>query len=222
MYVHPAVDGEAWRALVRCADRLYGVVLNAADGPGDAPDHVLAAAAEELRGAGVRVLGYVDTGYGSRPHSAAVQDLVRYRDWYRTDGVYFDQAATEPELLPYHRRLTVAARALGAATVVLGHGTHPDPGYADPDLGDLLVTFEGDWAAYQEAGVPRWTADHPPARFCHLVHGVPAGHGGLVARTSRLRGAGVHCAVPGSGANPWQSPPDSLRPGVPVPLGADR
>jgi hypothetical protein len=160
----------------------------------------------------VCLLGYADTGYGGRPHTAVVEDLVRLRDWYATDGVYFDQAAAEAELLPYHRRLCVAARALGARTIVLGHGTHPDPCYADPGLADLLVTFEGSWQTYQETGVPDWTAEHPPDRFCHLVHGAPPGRDRLVARTARLRGAAVHCAVSGSGQNPWNTVPIALGP----------
>ncbi|AXI81343.1 spherulation-specific family 4 protein [Peterkaempfera bronchialis] len=219
MYVHPAVDREGWRVLARSADRLYGVVLNVADGPGTAPDPAFAEVAGELREAGVRLLGYVDTGYGLRPHAAVVEDLLRYRDWYGTAGVYFDQVGAEPELLPYQRRLTVAARALGCGTTVLGHGTHPDPGYADPDLAELLVTFEGSWETYLETGVERWTADHPADLFCHLVHGVPTGRGGLAARTARLRGAGVHCAVPGSGSNPWQELPEALREPVGAALG---
>lgn len=205
LYAHPAEEPAAWRALLRAAPRLYGVVLNAADGPGDAPDPVLAAPFAELRDAGVRILGYVDTAYGQRPHAAVTEDLLRHRDWYGTDGVYFDQVAAEPEFLPHQRRLTVAARALGCEAVVLGHGTHPDEAYTDPAVADLLVTFEGDWETYESAAVPRWTLDHPADRFCHLVHGTPVGRLRTVAREARLRGAAVHYATPGGGENPWRT-----------------
>ncbi|MCU7826229.1 spherulation-specific family 4 protein [Kitasatospora sp. DSM 101779] len=214
LYVHPAEDPSAWRALVRAAPRLYGVVVNAADGPGEAPDPVLAEPVAELREAGVRILGYVDTGYGRRPHAAVVEDLQRHRAWYGTDGVYFDQACTDPAFLPYQRRLTVAARALGCESVVLGHGTHPDPAYADGGVADLLVTFEGDWQAYEAAPVPRWTADHPPGLFCHLVHGVPSGRLRAVPREARLRGAAVHYATPGDGDNPWRTLSPALTPAL--------
>jgi hypothetical protein len=39
-----AVDPAAWRALIRAAPLLYGVVDNVADGPGTAPSFVAAAA----------------------------------------------------------------------------------------------------------------------------------------------------------------------------------
>ncbi|MFE0046210.1 spherulation-specific family 4 protein [Streptomyces albireticuli] len=209
LYVHPATDPGAWAALVAAAPRLRAVVLNAADGPGRIPDPAFTGAVAGLRGAGVPVLGYVDTAYGHRPAREVVGDVRRHRKWYGVDGVFLDQTAAGPGELPYYRRLVRLARALGAGTAVLNPGTHPDPGYAH--LADVLVTFEGDWEDYRGAGVPAWTADHPPERFCHLVHGVPREHTALVARTAERRGAAVHCAVPGTGANPWRSVPGAAR-----------
>lgn len=205
LYVHPAADPGAWAALLEAAPRLYAVVLNVADGPGTRCDPQFRAEAARLRSAGVRLLGYTDTGYGRRPVRAAVTDIRRHRRWYDVDGVFLDQVPVQAALLPRYRRLVTAARVLGARTAVLNPGTHPDPGYAS--LADVLVTFEGSWEEYRRAGMPAWTADHPPGGFCHLVYGVPEGREGEVARTAGRRGAGVHCAVPGTGANPWQSVP---------------
>ncbi|MFF7725159.1 spherulation-specific family 4 protein [Streptomyces sp. NPDC008001] len=215
LYVHPAADPAAWAALAGAAPRLRGVVLNAADGPGQRPDPAFGAAADRLRAAGVPLLGYVDTGYGRRAPRAVVADIRRHRRWYSVDGVFLDQVPVTAAPLPHYRRLVLLAKALGAGTAVLNPGTHPHPGYAR--IADLLVTFEGDWETYRRAAIPPWTADHPPARFCHLVYGVPPGGAAHVARTADGRGAGVHCAVPGEGTNPWRSLPylneDPSRPG---------
>ncbi|MCA6096285.1 spherulation-specific family 4 protein [Streptomyces sp. SCA3-4] len=205
LYVHPATHPEEWAALVAAAPGLHAVVLNVADGPGSSCDPAFRDVARRLRRAGVRLLGYVDTGYGRRPPRAVAADVLRHRRWYGVDGVFFDQAAADAAALPRYRGLATAARLLGARCVVLNPGTHPAPGYAA--LADLLVTFEGTWEAYRRAGVPAWTADHPPGRFCHLVHAVPPDRTAQVARTAAARGAGVHCAVPGTGANPWCSVP---------------
>ncbi|MEI5097953.1 spherulation-specific family 4 protein [Streptomyces sp. PmtG] len=206
LYVHPAVDPAAWRALVRAAPLLYGVVLNAADGPGAAPDPAFASAARELRAAGVPVLGYVDTAYGERAVREAAADLDRYLDWYRVDGCFFDRVAPGRRELRHCKRLVRCARGRGAAPVVLNPGAHPAPGYAR--AADLLVTFEGHWTTYLRAfSTPPWTARHSPDRFCHLVYGVPPALAPLAARTARRRGAGVHCATPGAGPNPWSTPP---------------
>ncbi|MEV7614644.1 spherulation-specific family 4 protein [Streptomyces sp. NPDC089799] len=212
-YEHPAEQPAAWAALVRAADRLHSVVVNPANGPGDAPDAAFAAAAARLRDAGVAVLGYVDTDYGRRPHADVVQELLRHRDWYATDGAFLDQAAAGAECLPHYRRLAVAARAAGARTLVLNHGTHPHhPGFAE--IADLLVTFEGPWEVYRDAAagaLPEWTAGHPATRFCHLVHGVPPGTApAAVSALAAARHAGVHCAVSGTGAHPWRTLPRGM------------
>ncbi|MCB5167135.1 spherulation-specific family 4 protein [Streptomyces bambusae] len=208
LYEHPAHRPDAWEALIRAAGRLYAVVLNPDSGPGDAPDARFEEVSARLRDAGVPVLGYTDTDYGRRPHADVVGDLLRHRDWYGADGAFLDQVSAEGEALPHYRRLAVAARAAGARTLVLNHGTHPHPGYAE--LADLLVTFEGPWDDYRDAVVPEWTAGHPAERFCHLVYGVPPG--APAARLARTRRAAVHCAVPGSGAHPWNTLPYALEP----------
>ena len=210
MYVHPAVDPDAWRTLVASAPLLYGVVLNVDDGPGSVPDPAFTDPVRDLRAAGVRVLGYVDTDYGRRPVRAVAQDFERHRDWYATDGFFLDQVAADQAGLRHYRRLARAARTRGGRTVALNPGVHPAPGYAA--FADLLVTFEGDWDAYCAApAAPPWAAGHAADRFCHLVHGVPKRLCGLAARTAELRGAAVHCAVTGHGPNPWSALPPALR-----------
>ncbi|MFE2557591.1 spherulation-specific family 4 protein [Streptomyces sp. NPDC059352] len=194
-YEHPADRPEAWSALVDAADSLHGVVLNPASGAGEAPDPAFAEVSARLRAAGVRVLGYVDTDYGRRPQAEVVTDLLRHRDWYAADGAFLDQVSTAPGALAHYRRIAVAARAAGAATLVLNHGAHPDPGYEE--LADLLVTFEGPWDTYRTLDLP--VAPH----YCHLVYGAPPG----VRPATR-----VHCAVPGAGAHPWGTLPHLLEP----------
>ncbi|MGW6919294.1 spherulation-specific family 4 protein [Kitasatospora sp. NPDC054939] len=211
LYVHPAVDPAAWQA-VAAADpaRISAVVLNLADGPGDTPDGVFTEAVERLREAGLPLLGYADTDYGRRPHAAVVADILTYRQRHGTTGVYLDQVATQPGALAHYRRLATAARAAGCTTVVFGHGDHPDPGYAEVGLADLLVTFEGDWEAYQSLTLPLWTGRHAAARFCHLVYDVPAQRAREATALIAGRRAGVGCAVPGTGANPWSTLPHGL------------
>ncbi|SDM05182.1 spherulation-specific family 4 protein [Streptomyces wuyuanensis] len=209
LYVHPAADPEAWRLVTAAGNRVHGVVLNPADGPGSAPDPAFVSAARALRAAGTRILGYVDLDYGVRPDSAVTGDLDRHREWYDADGCFFDQVPADRSALPGCRRLVRAARQRGAATVVLNHGVHPAPGYAR--IADLLVTFEGPWSVYLSSFTrPRWTSRHPPERFCHLVYEVPTALAGVAGRAAGERGAAVSCAVTGSLPNPWGAPPPVL------------
>ncbi|GGX96730.1 spherulation-specific family 4 protein [Streptomyces minutiscleroticus] len=202
LYVHPAEDPGAWHRLIRAAARTYAVVLNPADGPGAAPDPAFTAAADALREAGARVLGYVDTDYGTRDPSAIADELRRHQEWYAADGCFLDRVTATPDGLPACRRLVRSARRSGARTVVLNPGVHPAPGYVR--LADLTVTFEGHWSTYVSAfSRPEWTARQPPERFCHLVYGVPEALVPLAVRTARERGAAVSGPVTGGPPNPW-------------------
>ncbi|MFG2636606.1 spherulation-specific family 4 protein [Streptomyces sp. NPDC048362] len=206
-YEHPAVRPAAWAAVLAAAPRLHGVVLNPASGPGDHPDPAFAEIAARLRRAGVTVLGYVDTGYARRPGEDVVRELRRHRAWYGTQGAFLDQVSTGVDEFGHYERLTTAARTLGCVTVALNHGTPPHPAYAA--LADLLVTFEGPWAAYRRT--PTRPRAHPSGALeCHLVYGAPADAD--VAAAARERGAAVYCAVPGAGAHPWGTLPHALHP----------
>lgn len=128
LYVHPAVDPAAWQA-VAAADpgRIAAVVLNLADGPGDIPDNVFAEAADELRKAGLPLLGYADTDYGRRPHAAVVDDILTYRQRHGITGVYLDQVATHPGALAHYRRLATAPAPPAAPPWCSATATTPIP-----------------------------------------------------------------------------------------------
>lgn len=129
LYVHPAEDPGAWHRLITRAAHTYAVVLNPANGPGRAPDPAFVKAADALRAAGARLLGYLDTDYGAREHAEITADLRRHQEWYAVDGCFLDQVPAAPDALPDCRRLVRSARRLGASTVVLNPGVHL--GYVD-------------------------------------------------------------------------------------------
>ncbi|WP_330457349.1 spherulation-specific family 4 protein [Streptomyces sp. NBC_00820] len=209
-YEHPSVRPAEWAAILAAAPRLYGVVLNPASGPGERPDEAFAATAVRLRRAGVTLLGYTDTGYGTRPHDDVVREMRTHREWYGTQGAFLDQVSSGADELPYYERLAAAARTLGCGTLAFNHGTPPHPAYAA--LADLLVTFEGPWPAYRST--PARPRRYPSGvRLCHLVYDVPPGAD--VAEGARVRGAAVHCAVPGAGAHPWGTLPHGVGPPAP-------
>ncbi len=201
-YFHPAVAGVHWRTLAGAGRSVRAVVLNAAVGPGAAPERELTAAAVAT---GRPVYGYVDTDYGRRSPADIRRDLRRWHDGYPTTGVFLDRVATGASLLPRYERLVADARRAGAGTVVLNHGAHPHPGYAV--IADAMVTFEGPYAAHRAVDPPAWTRSFPAARFWHLVYATPRR---LLAETLDRA---AHAHVDGvfvtdrAGANPWDGLP---------------
>ncbi|NJQ00957.1 spherulation-specific family 4 protein [Streptomyces zingiberis] len=207
---HPLLAPEEWTRLSRPGTPLDWAVLDVARGPGVLPDPRCLEAAGRLRNGGVRVLGHLDLAHGGRPWGEVVADARRYVDWYRADGFYLHRCPGWYEALAGVRRLAGALLSLRrGAHLVLGLGRHPDPGYAL--IPGQLVTFEGPWAEYRWSQAPGWTAEHPPERFCHLVHCLPRGHLEEALRTARWLGAGTVGFTDrtdrGDGAGAWETLP---------------
>ncbi|AJT64545.1 spherulation-specific family 4 protein [Streptomyces chattanoogensis] len=197
-FAHPLLAPTEWAELLRCsrsagprgAAPLHWAVLNVSNGPGARPDPHCMPAVARLRETGAAVLGHLDTGRGTRPFGELISDAHRFLEWYRVDGFWLDRCPTDRTLLPAIRRVATCLRTLREHTyLVFGHGSHPCPGYAE--AADQLVTFAGSWADYRFSQVAEWTADHPPERFCHLVHGVPRTHLDEALRIARWQGAGT-------------------------------
>ncbi|MFD7551248.1 spherulation-specific family 4 protein [Streptomyces sp. NPDC059578] len=207
---HPLLASEDWHALTRTADPLHWVVLDVAGGPGDRPDPQCLDAVGRLTNAGVRVLGHLDLDRGRGDLPALLDQARRYRDWYRVGGFYLGRCPVDHSSLRAVRRTVSSVRALlEDPHVVLGQGCHPHPGYAG--AADQLVTFTGPWCDYRWSQVAEWTADHPPERFCHLVHGVPRSHLDEALRIARWQGAGTIWFTDrtgrGGAADPWEGMP---------------
>ncbi|MBT2386562.1 spherulation-specific family 4 protein [Streptomyces sp. ISL-11] len=196
---HPLLAPGEWSELLRADVPVEWVVLGsggmaaageASGGPGARPDPYQLPAVARLRQAGVRILGHLDLRFGERPFAELLAEAQSYINWYKVDGFSLDACPTDRAALPGTRRTVTTLRAmLERAYIVLVHGAHPCAGYAD--LADQLVTFCGPWSAYRWSQVSEWTADHPPGRFCHLVHGVPAQHLDEALRIARWQGAGT-------------------------------
>jgi hypothetical protein len=203
-YFHPAQLPDAWSALTD--PRLLAVVLNIADGPGHGREPAFAAAVAGIEAAGGTVTGYVDAGYGARSVAEMETAARLYRDWYEVADVFLDQVPAGAATLATYQAVGARLRAKGAEFIVFNHGVYPDSGYAA--VADLLVTFEGPWAAYRlMEAPPAWAATLPSWRFCHLVYDVPADALDQAVRLAGERGVGVLYVTDGQGANPWNGLP---------------
>ncbi|ARP72197.1 phage tail protein [Streptomyces pluripotens] len=209
-YAHPLVAPAQWVELARPGTPLNWVVLNVAAGPGIRSDPRCLEATSLLRGAGVRVLGHLDLVHGARALGNLLRDAHRYLDWYQVDGFLLDRCPGERTLLPEVRRTITTLRTISDnAHVVLGHAGHPHPGYAED--ANQLVTFSGPWADYRWSQAAEWTAEYPPDRFCHFVHGLPRGHLEEALRIARWQGAATIYFTDrtdcGGRVDPWETVP---------------
>ncbi|MFI9719136.1 spherulation-specific family 4 protein [Streptomyces sp. NPDC052396] len=207
---HPLLAPAEWSRLARPRVPLDWVVVGGSSaGPGCRPDPYWSAVVLPLRAAGVRVLGHLDFAFGARPFGELISDAQRYLNWYRVEGFAVGRCPMDAEALPEVRRLAGALRTLlVGARLVLVHGRYPEPGYAA--LADQLVTFTGPWSRYRHCQAPRWAGEHPPGRFCHLVHSVPGDRLAEALSLARAQRAGTVYLTDRTdrdGISPWEAVP---------------
>ncbi|GIJ48224.1 hypothetical protein Val02_51100 [Virgisporangium aliadipatigenens] len=207
------------------------VVANPFSGPGKTRDPAYAAAISAARANGVRVLGYVPTGYlgttgrqtrlgetTAAAWSAQVQQDVE--TWYRLyggdglGGVFFDEVQNvcgdRDAYATTYRELDRHTKAWhrGAFTVI-NPGITTEECYAD--VGDVILTFEGTYESYVDWQPPAWHRTLDPRRLWHLVHGTATEERlDEALRLSKRRNAGYVYVTPDVMANPWDTlPPPS-------------
>jgi hypothetical protein len=203
LYVAPS--DASWDRLAALSPRAAGritVVVNPENGPGSVRREDYARRIAQARARGVRVLGYVATGYGARPAADVLADVDAYRRWYAPDGIFLDEGAPDAGRLAHYRELAAALRA-AALDVVLNPGLVPDAGYLE--VADTLVVFEGVPAEHDRDEVPDWIREAGPSRIAHLVHSAGDAAPAAARSTAVERGAGFVYVTDDGGANPWDT-----------------
>lgn len=167
---HPLTARHVWDAVTEYGaaqpDTLT-VVVNVADGPGNGRDPSWTAATARLRAAGVRLLGYVDLGFATRPVARILADVDRWAG-YPVHGVFLDRAPASPYSIGPAAVAVGAARRADLCDTVLNPGMPPDPSYRA--LGAAICIFDGPWERYA-----RWDGAGAEPGDGHLVHSVPPG-----------------------------------------------
>lgn len=199
------LPGPLWDLAIASSPNVRYLVANPSNGPGVAPHANYARTLAQARDSGIRVLGYVDTGYGRRDPDLVARDVERHQLWYGVAGIFLDQVSGAGSELDYYLRIVDQVRTAQASLVALNPGIYPIEHYAR--LGDLLVTFEGDYDSYGQLRIPPWASDYPADLFWHLVYGTPKVDASSVLDFARSRGAANVYVTDGRLPNPWDRLP---------------
>ncbi|GAA4174552.1 spherulation-specific family 4 protein [Gryllotalpicola koreensis] len=224
-----------WPRLIATGRSLGFVVVNVSNGPGSAEDDAWKSVIDKAHAAGVKVLGYVDTGYlgGSDPVRTtrlgdtdatswmvqAEQDVDRWYSFYGAsiDGVFFDDGMNtcgptsgSSAFADDYRYLTevLHEQHLGALSVL-------NPGISVPqcyeDAADVLATFEGPASSYLDptadlAPLP-WQATADPDKFWNIVYDVDQSQLPAVMAAAKANNAGYVYATDDTLPNPYDTIP---------------
>lgn len=198
-YANPCCgDGPAmWAQLTQTAlvmgpDLL--LILNPASGPGASPidpnfvDTSGQGPLLDFRNAGGAVIGYVRTGWASRPLSEAQGEVDLYFDpayWrgagVQVQGIFFDEMSNDLADAGYYQALRDHVRSHALPGLVVGNpgttfvnnpsgqATWTISDYAES--ADTLVTFEFNAEAYRSRySPPSWFADYSADHFAHIIY----------------------------------------------------
>lgn len=152
-YFYPST-GSPWTALASGTaahpDVAVTAIFNPNNGVFKKANPEFTAAAQGFVQAGGRLVGYVYTRYGKRSLSTVKVNIDNYLALYGRgliSGIFIDEMSSAPKQLAYYQQLHDYIRSRDASLRIIGNpGMVPDAGYSA--VADVLVTFEGQHAAY--------------------------------------------------------------------------
>lgn len=199
--------GALWTQAASAAPKVKIMVMNPGNGPGPSSNSGYVTAVTQAQNAGIKVLGYVYTEYGSRSATIVKQEITNYKTWYHVDGIFFDQTATgnTPALLNYYQDLANFTRQPATQKVILNPGTIPAEAYMN--IADTIVTFEGKYKNYALMQNPAWVANYQPNRFWHIVYGLNLQQTYRAIELSKQRNAGYIYLTHDKFDNPYDTLP---------------
>ena len=205
-YFYP---GSLWTQMEQAHPPVQLAIINPHSGPGNASKQDYINQVQHSRSAGLLVLGYVHTSWGTRSADEVRAEIDEYYSWYHVNGIFFDEASTDcAKVTPYYGPLNNYVKAKDSqALTVINPGTATNECYMS--AADVVVTFEGSYSKYRSGySAPSWMASYPTSRFWHLIYATSTNKKMRKAiELSKQRGAGWVYVTPDGGANPWDTLP---------------
>jgi hypothetical protein len=175
-------------------------------GAGSSPVGHFEGIVKKEQAAGVTILGYSSTAYGSRPLSQIEADVRHYKAWYGVTDMFLDEVKGIKSQLPYYRKLANYIRGTNPGTSIwINPGDYPDPSYMS--VSNVVMAFEGPYSLYHNVDVPSWVFDYSPDRFANTVYATSGSQVTSALNLSKTRNAGYVYVTNGSGGNPYSALP---------------
>ena len=199
---------DQWGRLLSGSTEVSYVILNPESGPGSMSYATFETKVATARSQGVTVLGYVDTGYGSRSTASVQADITKYRTWYGVNAFFFDQTPTACSELPYYEALSAFVRSQPNGVVFHNPGTNP--GECFLSAADVVVNFEGSEASYAGWTPSAYTSSYPANRFWHIVYSVDPSHAAALLGSAADRQGGLVYLTEQGLPNPYSLIPNAV------------
>ena len=198
LYSHP---DESWDKLIH--EKSYKpvpiiAIINPDNGPGT-KNYEFVAGIQKLQRAGITVLGYVYTDYGSRDTSSVMSDISSYENWYHVNGIFFDEMSHSPGLETYYANLTKYVKDLGMDTTVGNPGVDTIPSYVGTV--DNMVIYENSSLPSLEF-LDGWHSNYDKSNFSIISYNISNMNSTYIKLASKH--VGNIYITDQSNPNPWE------------------
>ncbi len=124
----------------------------------------------------VTTLGYVYTQYGERDIEAVKSNILAYAQSFDMNGIFFDEAASDDDLIAYYQDLRTFMDEETLFTIaLLNPGVAADTSYVigdDAPATDLVI-FEKPYYELQVESLQPYLLEHAPEKFVCIVTETP-------------------------------------------------
>ena len=221
-YFYP---GSLWTQMEQANPTVGTAVINPNSGSGDTINQDYVNQVKKSQEAGLTVLGYVHTSYGARDATIVKNEIDRYYEWYKVDGIFLDEAEyRDCSDETYYKYIFDYVRSKDSAnsTVLAGEGPTSRKNHVVQNPGtqtqecymksaDIMLNFEGTYNTYSSsysAPNPNWLPNYDAKRFWHLIYSTPNTKAiEKAVKLSKTRNAGWVYVTPDALPNPWDTLP---------------
>jgi len=161
LYMYP---GSAWDEIVTAANSGVQIIaiINPNSGPvASGPDSSYTTYMTKLKNAGVTMVGYVHTSYGTRDLATVESEIDTYASKYPgVVGIFLDEASADASEISYYTSVYSHITSKGMVHSILNPGTQPAQGYVA--ISTNIVIFESDAGSYK-SNFASWVTCAPSA-----------------------------------------------------------
>jgi len=180
LYTYPSwFDPEAyiWDDIAAAqAEVPVTAVINPNNGPTEVPNSDYLVGVGDLEAAGVTMIGYVFTSFGSRPLDDVKADIDTWASSWQpwVTGIFFDESASSAAEVEYYGELYDYVHAQPELDlVVTNQGTTADESYLSRPAADVVLSFENFESEWPGWSVADYASNYRRSRFSMLAHEVP-------------------------------------------------
>ncbi|MGC1181783.1 spherulation-specific family 4 protein [Legionella sp.] len=209
-YFEPCTtSGCNWSTLNSSIPTVGIAVINPNSGPGSALQQSYVTQTKTTQSLGAKVLGYVDTNYGTIASSKVTAQIDDYYNWYNVDGIFFDEGySNDCTMLSYYETLNSYVKAKGGASItIVNYGTNTPSCYANAS--DILIEFEDVYSNYSKWKATGWESTYPASKFWHIVYNTPQSSLASAISLSQQRNVGYVYVTSLTTPNPYLNLPAS-------------